>query len=254
MTPPSPFRSPRRTALGWARSFWFCFGVFFVLYHLCYENIIHKTDGMEYLSDWTFVLLGVVFGLLGAHSLLAPGAVAPSLTETAVVLHGICWSTNILSTAGAWYSFFFFPQCESLEGVDNYPACYLEWYRLTEHGLNMLILLGDYAVGLVPVRRKDYGHSLVFLAVYIVWTWYVWSRDGKCPYVMFVFNAGWSSVPWFNFSFVGVTAAFFLTEKMYARRDANRLANGETNGLGASGGLPSHVTYEAANADEYEYK
>ena len=61
-------------------------------------------------------------------------------------------------------------------------------------------------------------------------------------------------MPWFNFSFVGVTAAFFLTEKMYARRDANHLANGETNGLGASGGLPSHVTYEAANADEYEYK
>ena len=78
----------------------------------------------------------------------------------------------------------------------------------------------------------------MFLAVYIVWTWYVWSRDGKCPYVMFDFNAGWSSVLWFNFSFVGVTAAFFLTEKMYARRDANRLANGETNGLGASGGAP----------------
>ena len=30
--------------------------MFFVLYHLCYENILHHTDGMEYLSDWTIVL------------------------------------------------------------------------------------------------------------------------------------------------------------------------------------------------------
>ena len=96
--------------LGFARLFWFCFGVFFVLYHLCYENILHQTDGMEYLSDWTFVLLGLVFGLLAWHS-LAPASAGPKLTELTVALHGVCWSTNIVSTLGAWYSFFFFPQC-----------------------------------------------------------------------------------------------------------------------------------------------
>ena len=61
-TPPSPsalLAGPRQRA--GRRSFWFCFGVFFVLYHLCYENIIHKTDGMEYLSDWTFVLHAPAF-------------------------------------------------------------------------------------------------------------------------------------------------------------------------------------------------
>lgn len=239
--------------LGVARLFWFCFGVFFVLYHLCYENILHKTDGMEYLSDWTFVLLGLVFGLLAWHS-LAPASAGPKLTELTVALHGVCWSTNIVSTLGAWYSFFFFPQCESLEGVDNYPACYLEWYRLTEHGLNMLILFGDYAVGLVPVRRKDYGHSILFLSVYSLWTWYVWFRDGKCPYVMFDFNAGWSSVPWYAFSYAGVSAAFFLVRRLYAARDAR--GNGASGTLGGDGILPGHVKvkYDAVRDDgEDEY-
>ena len=194
--------------LGFARLFWFCFGVFFVLYHLCYENILHQTDGMEYLSDWTFVLLGLVFGLLAWHS-LAPASAGPKLTELTVVLHGVCWSTNIVSTFGAWYSFLFFPQCESLEGVDNYPDCYLEWYRFTEHGLNMLILFGDYAVGLVPVRRKDYGYSILFLSVYAMWSWYLWFHVGKCPYVMFDFNAGWSSVPWYASSYARALCRVF---------------------------------------------
>lgn len=99
-----------------------------MLYHLCYENVLHHTDGMEYLSDWTFVLLAAVMGLLASHSLggalTRPGGrdaggaadTYEFLAEVTVVLHGVCWSSNILSTAGAWYSFFFFPVCESLEG------------------------------------------------------------------------------------------------------------------------------------------
>ena len=112
--------------------FWLAFGIFFVLYHLCYENILHHTDGMEYLSDWTFILLAVVMGLLAFHSL---GNGIPSrpaggdgsnvadtheiLAEVTVAMHGVCWSSNIVSTAGAWYSFFFFPVCESLEGEEE---------------------------------------------------------------------------------------------------------------------------------------
>ena len=234
-----------------------CFGFVsassFVLYHLCYENILHQTDGMEYLSDWTFVLLGLVFGLLAWH--LAPASAGPKLTELTVVLHGVCWSTNIVSTFGAWYSFLFFPQCESLEGVDNYPDCYLEWYRFTEHGLNMLILFGDYAVGLVPVRRKDYGYSILFLSVYAMWSWYLWFHVGKCPYVMFDFNAGWSSVPWYASSYAGLSAAFFLIQRLYAARDARRV--GASGALGGDGILPGHVkvNYNAVRddgGDEYD--
>lgn len=135
VTPPSPLPPPllsqrRRTKLGLARLFWLAFGVFFVLYHLCYENILHHTDGMEYLSDWTFVLLAIVMGLLAFHSLgktptsggdASGGGDAhhERLAEFTVALHGVCWSSNIVSTAGAWYSFFFFPVCESLEGEEG---------------------------------------------------------------------------------------------------------------------------------------
>jgi hypothetical protein len=136
----------------------------------------------------------------------------------------VVWSTNILSTIGAWYSFVFFPQCVALEGVDNYPWCYLEWYRLSEHGLNMIMLGLDWAFGAVPVRRGDLGHTLVFMAVYTVWTWYLQITTGKCPYVMFDFNAGWESVAWFNAAMAGTSAAFFLVKKAFDARDARASA------------------------------
>jgi hypothetical protein len=47
--PPSHAATPsprqHRGALGVARLFWLAFGVFFVLYHLCYENVLHHTVG-----------------------------------------------------------------------------------------------------------------------------------------------------------------------------------------------------------------
>mmetsp|Transcript_33528 Transcript_33528/g.84444 ORF Transcript_33528/g.84444 Transcript_33528/m.84444 type:complete len:196 (-) Transcript_33528:134-721(-) len=122
-----------RLTLGLARLFWLCFGVFFVLYHLCYENVLHKTDGMEYLSDWTIVLLAIVMGLLAYHSLGNPPVRSMEshrsadmhevLADCTAALHGACWSSNIVSTAGAWYSFFFFPVCESLEGGERTSGC-----------------------------------------------------------------------------------------------------------------------------------
>ena len=210
--------------------FWFLFGIFFVGYHLCYENILHHTDGMEYLSDWTFVLLGATFGMTAAFS-LAPGLAGggssgwrEDVADLAIVAHSVVWPTNILSTIGAWYSFVFFPQCVALEGVDNYPWCYLEWYRLSEHGLNMIMLVLDGYLGNIPVRRGDLGHTLVFMSVYTVWTWYLQFTTGKCPYVMFDFNAGWESVAWFNAAMAGTLAAFFLVKKAYDARDAGASA------------------------------
>ena len=201
----------------------FAFAVFFVLYHLCYENILHHTDGMEFLSDWTFVLLGAAFGMTAAFS-LAPGLVgtvsSENVADLCVVAHSVVWPTNILSTVGAWYSFVFFPQCVALEGVDNYPWCYLEWYRLAEHGLNMVVLGLDWYFGAVPVRRGDLGHTLVFMGAYTVWTWYLQITTGKCPYVMFDFTTGWTSVAWFNAAMAGVTAAFFLVKRAFDARDA----------------------------------
>ena len=210
----------RRFALGLGRLAVFAFAVFFVLYHLCYENIKHHTDGMEYLSDWTFVLLGAVFGMFSAFSLAPETFASENVADLAVVAHSVVWPTNILSTIGAWYSFVFFPQCVALEGVDNYPWCYLEWYRLSEHGLNMIMLALDGYFGNVPIRRGDLGHTLVFMAVYTVWTWYLQVTTGKCPYVMFDFNAGWESVAWFNAAMAGVVVAFFLVKKAYDARDA----------------------------------
>jgi hypothetical protein len=214
----------RRFALGLGRLAVFAFAVFFVLYHLCYENIKHHTDGMEYLSDWTFVLLGAVFGMFSAFSLAPETFASENVADLAVVAHSVVWPTNILSTIGAWYSFVFFPQCVALEGVDNYPWCYLEWYRLSEHGLNMIMLGLDWAFGAVPVRRGDLGHTLVFMAVYTVWTWYLQITTGKCPYVMFDFNAGWESVAWFNAAMAGTSAAFFLVKKAFDARDARASA------------------------------
>ena len=128
------------------------------------------------------------------------------------------WPTNILSTIGAWYSFVFFPQCVALEGVDNYPWCYLEWYRLSEHGLNMIMLGLDWAFGAVPMRRGDLGHTLVFMAVYTVWTWYLqftWKvpvrhvrlQRGLGERRLVQRRGGW-----------GTLAAFFLVKKAYDAR------------------------------------
>ena len=123
-----------RLAVG--RLFWLLFGVFFVTYHLCYENILHHTDGMEYLSDWTIVLLCFVTGLLAWHSLVEdPSKSVPGwVTELAVIAHGVAWSSNIMATIGAWYSFFFYPICETLEGVNNWPWCYLVRFFLFPYG------------------------------------------------------------------------------------------------------------------------
>ena len=229
----------------------FAFAVFFVLYHLCYENVVHETDGMDYLSDWTFVLLGVVSGATAAYSLRPElfGSDRHAANLTAA-LYTVAWTSNTLSTAGAWYSFVFFPQCVALEGVDNYPWCYLEWYRLSEHGLNMLILFGEWSLGAVPFRGGDYGHTVVFIAVYAVWTWYLQLFLGKCPYVMFGFDAGWSSVAWLNAALVGVSGVFFSVKRMHDSRDAAGAAETRT--------LPTRVKYGTAektdgeNADEYE--
>ena len=220
-----PFLLRRRFALGRGRLAVFAFAVFFVLYHLCYENIKHHTDGMEYLSDWTFVLLGAVFGMTAAFSLAPETFASENVADLAVVAHSVVWPTNILSTIGAWYSFVFFPQCVALEGVDNYPWCYLEWYRLSEHGLNMIMLGLDGYFGNVPIRRGDLGHTLVFMAVYTVWTWYLQFTTGKCPYVMFDFNAGWESVAWFNAAMAGV--AFVVTHRLYLGMQ-DKLSYGET--------------------------
>ena len=201
--------------------FWFLFGIFFVGYHLCYENILHHTDGMEYLSDWTIVLLCFVMGLLSWHSLVKDpeGSVPGWVTELAVIAYGVAWSSNIMSTVGAWYSFFFYPICETLEGVNNYPWCYLEWYRLTEHGLNMLVLLGDWRWGCVPVRRKDLGWSVVFLEVYAVWAWFVMFKTGRCPYDMFDFAAGWGVLPWLIAALGGIAICHALARWAHVRRD-----------------------------------
>ena len=223
------FSLRRRFALGLGRLAVFAFAVFFVLYHLCYENILHPTDGMEYLSDWTFVLLGATFGMTSLFSLAPTFFASETVADLAVVAHSVVWPTNILSTIGAWYSFVFFPQCVALEGVDNYPWCYLEWYRLSEHGLNMIMLGLDWAFGAVPMRRGDLGHTLVFMAVYTVWTWYLQFTTGKCPYVMFDFNAGWESVAWYNAAMAGVVAAFFLVKMAYDARDAKNAFSRETD-------------------------
>ena len=242
---------PRRLRLGAARFLYFAYGVFFVAYHLCYENVKNHTDGMEYLSDWTFILLGMVFGLLAMFSLQPSTAEAPQLVELTTAMHGVCWSSNIVSTAGAWYSFFFFPVCKSLEGVDNYPWCYLEWYRITEHALNMVFLFGDCFAGAVPVRRKDLGWSVIFLQCYAVYTWHRMFTTGKCAYIMFDFSTGWASIAWTNAAFVGIALAHVVTERLFALRDRRRQGGvGNVGRVGSDGSLPSHARYDAlSNSD-----
>ena len=250
LTPPL-LHPPLSHVLGTGRACTFVFALFFVLYHLCYENIIHRTDGLEYLSDWTFISLGVTFGFLTAYS-LSPNTMSgyPATATFTRIAHSTTWPTNVVSTTGAWYSFVFFPQCLALEGVDNYPWCYLEWYRLCEHGLNMVILFLDWNFGKVPIKRGDFGYSLLFLGTYSAWTMYLQFHTGKCPYVMFDFNSGWASVPWFNAAFVGVSGAFFLSKYLFDRRDLKR-----EEGVGGAV-LPVHAKYDAVgerdNTDEYE--
>jgi len=174
----------------------------------------------------------------------------PATATFTRIAHSTTWPTNVVSTTGAWYSFVFFPQCFALEGVDNYPWCYLEWYRLCEHGLNMVILFLDWNFGKVPIKRGDFGYSLLFLGTYSAWTMYLQFHTGKCPYVMFDFNSGWASVPWFNAAFVGVSGAFFLSKYLFDRRDLKR-----EEGVGGAV-LPVHAKYDAVgerdNTDEYE--
>ena len=84
----------------------------------------------------SIVLLCFVTGLLSWHSLVEdPSKSVPGwVTELAVIAHGVAWSSNIMATIGAWYSFFFYPICETLEGVNNWPWCYLVRFFLFPYG------------------------------------------------------------------------------------------------------------------------
>ena len=58
--------------------------------------------------------------------------------------------------------------------------------------LNMLVLLGDWRWGCVPLRRKDLGWSVIFLETYAMWAWLIMFNTGRCPYDMFDFGTGWT--------------------------------------------------------------
>ena len=195
----------------------FLYGVFFCVYHLGYENIKKHTDGFEYLSDWTFVLLCVTEGALAwcMQGVEPSEGAYNARTNVLVILYSVCWSSNLLSSAGAWYSFFFYPMCVTLEGVNNYPACYLEWYRLSEHALNLVILVLEYAFGVLPMRRRDFGWSILFLQAYIFVTWINYYLTGYVTYDMFDFAKGLVALAWYNAVFFGTALAFFIALKLH---------------------------------------
>ena len=56
----------------------------------------------------------------------------------------------------------------------------------------MLVLLGDWRWGCVPLRRKDLGWSVIFLETYAMWAWLIMFNTGRCPYDMFDFGTGWT--------------------------------------------------------------
>jgi len=195
----------------------FLYGLFFVAYHLGYEESKKHTDGFQYLSDWTFVLLCFTEGALAWNMQRVEKNEGDFNTRTnvMVILYSVCWSMNLVASAGAWYSFFFYPMCKTLEGVDNYPACYLEWYRLSEHALNLLILALEYAFGTLPMRRRDFGWSILFMQFYIFFTWIILLRTGHVVYDMFYFDKGLSALAWYNGAFFGTGLAFFLSLKIH---------------------------------------
>ena len=68
----------------------FLFGVFFLCYHLIYEESKKHTDGMEYLSDWTILFLCATEGAL-AFSMFRtekePGALTALTSRVSVFCH-----------------------------------------------------------------------------------------------------------------------------------------------------------------------
>ena len=195
----------------------FLFGIFFCVYHLGYEESKKHTDGFEYLSDWTFVLLCVTEGALAwcMQGVEPSEGAYNARTNILVILYSVCWSTNLVSSAGAWFSYFAYPLCATLEGVDNYPACYLEWYRLSEHALNLVILVLEYAFGALPMRRRDFGWSILFLQAYVFAVWLRYYYTSRMVYDMFAFTKGLSALAWYNGAFFGTTLAFFASLKLH---------------------------------------
>jgi hypothetical protein len=195
----------------------FLFGVFFLCYHLIYEESKKHTDGMEYLSDWTILFLCATEGAL-AFSMFRtekePGALT-TLTNILVIAYGVSWSLNLVSSAGAWYSFFAYPMCQQLEGVDNYPDCYLEWYRLAEHAGNLVVLLLELLLGAMPMRRRDFGWSILFMEAYVLFCWFRYVFHGVLVYEMFDFSLGMEALAWYNVAFFGTTLAFFISLKLH---------------------------------------
>ena len=200
----------------------FAFGVFFFCYHMVYEHSMQgrKTDGFDYLSDWTILLLFILEGALGMNMYRTEREEGEldGLTNVLVIAYGVAWTTNVLSSAGAWYSFFAFPMCRALEGVDDYPDCYLEWYRLVEHAGNMVVLLLEFLLGALPMRRRDFGWSILFVQAYVFFCWYRFYVTGKSVYVMFDFAKGFESLAWHNLVFFATTLFFFVCLKFHQHK------------------------------------
>lgn len=208
----------RRAVLFVLRVGVFAFGVFFLVYHLMYEESRKHTDGMQYLSDWTLLFLCAVEGALGLNMYRTERAEGDldRLTNVLVIGYGTAWAVNLVASGGAWYSFFAYPMCKTLEGVDNYPQCYLEWYRLSEHAGNLVVLVLELLCGGMPMRRRDFGWSILFMQAYVYWCWFRYFRaGGVATYDMFDFSKGMESLMWHNLVFFGTTAAFFIALKLH---------------------------------------
>jgi hypothetical protein len=99
----------------------------------------------------------------------------------------------------------------------------------------MLVLLGDWRWGCVPLRRKDLGWSVIFLETYAMWAWLIMFNTGRCPYDMFDFGTGWTEIPWLCAALAGIAACHMAARWMYARRD--RIAGRDPAG-GENDALP----------------
>jgi hypothetical protein len=209
-----------RTILFAVRMGTFLFGVFFLCYHLLYEERRKHTDGMDYLSDWTILWLCATEGALAFNMRREEkeDRAFDRVTNMLVIAYGVSWSMNIMSSAGAWYSFFAYPMCAQLEGEDNYPACYLEWYRLAEHAGNLVVLLLELALGAMPMRRRDFGWSILFMETYVLYCWARMLSTGHAVYEMFDFTGGLEALAWYNIAFFGTSTAFFLALKLHQHK------------------------------------
>jgi hypothetical protein len=198
----------------------FLFGIFFVGYHMIYEERKKHTDGMEYLSDWTILLLFATEGALGLSMYRKEREEGDlnGLANALTIAYATTWTMNLVASAGAWFSFFAYPMCATLEGVDDYPKCYLEWYRLTEHAANIVVLFLEFLCGAMPIRRRDFGWPILFMEAYVLFSWFSLWRSGKVVYDMFAFSKGLESLAWHNGAFLGTTAAFFIALRLHQRK------------------------------------